>query len=92
MIIKIIKTEEVTYNETDNAIMDMVASQLDVDRNKVDYKSRLVDDLGADSLDLVELIMAFEDLLDCEVEDSIAENMTTVKHILDYCENEKLAI
>jgi len=92
MKVEIIKTEKVTYTETDNAIMDMIAEQLSVDRKKVNYKADFVADLGADSLDLVELIMAFEELLDCEVPDDEAEDMTTVKHVLMYSDKNRLSI
>ncbi len=92
MKLEIIKTEKVTYNETDNAIMDMVAEQLSVGRDKVNYKSNFVTDLGADSLDIVELIMAFEELLDCEVPDEEAEKFTTVKDSLMYADKNDLSI
>lgn len=92
MRIEVIKTEKVTYNKTDEVIMDMIADQLSVEREKVTYKSSFLDDLGADSLDQVELILFLEELLDCEISNIDAENMMTVKDIFDYCDREQLSI
>lgn len=50
----------------------------------------LTDDLGADSLDLVELIMAFEECFDCEISDEDAEKITTVQACFDYIEQHEL--
>jgi acyl carrier protein len=72
--------------------MDMIAEHLEVAREKVDYKSHLVTDLMADSLDLVELVMCFEELLDCEVSDEEVLKMTTVKHVLMYADKNHLSI
>ena len=57
---------------------------LGVKEEDIKLESRFVDDLGADSLDLVELIMAFEDKLGIEISDEEAEKMVTVKDDLDY--------
>ena len=57
---------------------------LGVKEEDVKPESKFVDDLGADSLDLVELIMAFEEKLGIEISDEEAEKMVTVKDVLDY--------
>jgi len=66
-------------------LIDIIAEQLSVDKEKVVPGASFVDDLGADSLDLVELIMAMEEAFDIEIADEVAEKITTVqdavKHI-----------
>ncbi len=57
---------------------------LGVKEEDIKPESKFVDDLGADSLDLVELIMAFEEKLEIEISDEEAEKMVTVKDVLDY--------
>ena len=57
---------------------------LGVKEEDIKPESKFVEDLGADSLDLVELIMAFEDKLGIEISDEEAEKMVTVKDVLDY--------
>ena len=51
---------------------------------KFDNKASFIDDLGADSLDTVELVMSLEEEFDCEIADEEAENITTVKQAIDY--------
>ncbi|MDT8335518.1 MAG: acyl carrier protein [Desulfurivibrionaceae bacterium] len=60
-------------------LIDIIAEQLSVDKAKVVPNASFVDDLGADSLDLVELIMAMEEAFDIEIADEVAEKITTVK-------------
>jgi acyl carrier protein len=60
-------------------LIDIIAEQLSVDKAKVVPGASFVDDLGADSLDLVELIMAMEEAFDIEIADEIAEKITSVK-------------
>ena len=66
-------------------LIDIIAEQLSVDKAKVVPSASFVDDLGADSLDTVELIMAMEEAFDTEIPDEVAEKITTVqdavKHI-----------
>ena len=66
-----------------------VAVQVAADDVKID--STFIDDLGADSLDIVELIMAFEEEFNIEIPDEIAEKIKTVKDAVDYIEKEKQA-
>ncbi len=65
-------------------MIDIIVEQLSVDKEKVVPGASFVDDLGADSLDLVELIMAMEEGFDIEIPDEDAESITTVQHAIDY--------
>ncbi len=62
----------------------IVAEQLGVDESEVNNESSFVDDLGADSLDTVELVMALEEEFDAEIPDDEAEKITTVQAAIDY--------
>lgn len=72
-------------------MIDIIVEQLSVDRDKVVPEASFVDDLGADSLDLVELIMAMEEEFDVEIPDEEAEKITTVQHAIDYVDKLKKA-
>ncbi|WP_346928412.1 acyl carrier protein [Clostridium sp.] len=61
-----------------------IAEQLSIDENDITMDSGFVDDLGADSLDLVELIMALEEEFDLEIPDEDAEKITIVGDVVDY--------
>ena len=65
-------------------VKKIVAEQLGVNETEVKIDSSFVDDLGADSLDTVELVMALEEEFDCEIPDEEAEKITTVKQAVDY--------
>ena len=65
-------------------IKSIVADQLGVDEDQVTEDASFVDDLGADSLDTVELIMAFEEEFDVEIPDEDAQKIKTVKDVIDY--------
>jgi acyl carrier protein len=67
-------------------IIDLIVEQLQVDESEVVPNASFTDDLGADSLDTVELIMAFEEAFDIEIPDEDAEKMTTVQDVFDYLE------
>jgi acyl carrier protein len=62
----------------------MIADHLQIDEDQVTLESAFMDDLGADSLDTVELIMALEEEFDIEIPDSDAEKIRTVQNVLDY--------
>ena len=64
----------------------IICDQLDVEEDSVTMNSVLTDDLSADSLDLVELVMAFEDEFDLEIPDEDVENVKTVGDIVKYIE------
>lgn len=65
-------------------LIDIIAEQLSVDKAKVVPSASFVDDLGADSLDLVELIMAMEEAFDIEIADEVAEKIVTVQNAVDH--------
>ncbi|WP_084386869.1 acyl carrier protein [Anabaena sp. CA = ATCC 33047] len=65
-------------------IQTIISEQLGVEANKITIKTDLMQDLGADSLDAVELIMALEEEFDIEIPDEIAEKITTVQQVVDY--------
>ena len=70
-------------------IKSIVAEQLGVDEDQVTEDASFVDDLGADSLDTVELIMAFEEEFDVEIPDEDAQKIKTVKDVMDYIESKQ---
>ena len=70
-------------------IKEIVVEQLGVDEDTITMSSSFIDDLGADSLDIVELIMAFEDAFDVEIPDADAEKISTVGDAVDYIKNMK---
>jgi acyl carrier protein len=65
-------------------VKQIVVEQLGVDEAEVTPSASFVDDLGADSLDTVELVMAFEEAFDIEIPDEDAEKIRTVKDAIDY--------
>ena len=67
-------------------IRQIIAEQLGVKKEEVTYSAKFVDDLGADSLDTVELVMALEETFGIEIPDDDAEKMTTVGSALRYIE------
>ncbi|WP_073156347.1 acyl carrier protein [Halanaerobium congolense] len=68
-------------------VIDIVAEELAVDRDEVTEDSSFIEDLGADSLDVVELVMAFEEEFDVEIPDEDAENIRTVEDAVSYLED-----
>ena len=70
-------------------MIDIIVDQLSVDKDKVAPGASFVDDLGADSLDLVELIMAMEEEFDVEIPDEEAEKIATVQNAIDFVNNLK---
>ena len=65
-------------------VIDIIVEQLSVDKDKVVPGASFVDDLGADSLDLVELIMAMEEAFGIEILDEVAEKITTVQNAIEH--------
>jgi len=65
-------------------VKQIIVEQLGVDEGEVTPNASFVDDLGADSLDTVELVMAFEEAFDIEIPDEQAEKVRTVKDAIDY--------
>jgi len=70
--------------EMQGKIADIVANQLGVDKSTVVPEAKVVDDLGADSLDVVELVMALEEAFDLEIPEEEAEKIVTVGDISSY--------
>ena len=67
-------------------VKKIIVEQLGVDESQVDASASFVDDLGADSLDIVELVMAFEEAFELDIPDEDAEKIATVKDAIDYIE------
>ena len=65
-------------------VTEIVVDHLGVDKSKVKESASFIDDLGADSLDTVELVMAFEEEFNCEIPDDAAEKILTIKDAVDY--------
>ena len=72
-------------------VVDIIANQLGVDKDIITPEANVVDDLGADSLDVVELVMALEEAFDMEIPDEDAENIRTVKDIYEYLDKASAA-
>ena len=70
--------------ETFEKVRDIVVEQLGVEADEVQIESTFIDDLGADSLDIVELIMAFEEEFNIEIPDESAEKIKTVEDVVKY--------
>jgi len=70
----------------DEKVKQIIVEQLGVDEAEVTPNASFVDDLGADSLDTVELVMAFEEAFDIEIPDEDAEKIRTVQDAVDYIE------
>jgi acyl carrier protein len=71
-------------SETAERVKKIVVEHLGVEAEKVTEEASFIDDLGADSLDIVELVMAFEEEFGVEIPDDAAEKITTVKDAIDY--------
>lgn len=76
-----------TETEILEKVIKIVMNQLGVEEEEVILKAKFIDDLGADSLDIVELIMALEDTFDIEIKDKDAENIKTVGNAVEYIKN-----
>ena len=70
--------------DIENRVRKVVIEQLGVDEKQVTSNASFIDDLGADSLDTVELVMALEEEFGCEIPDDEAEKITTVQQAIDY--------
>lgn len=75
-------------SDIEERIRRLIAEQLKSDVSEVKDDASFVDDLGADSLDTVELVMALEEEFETEIPDEDAENITTVREAIDYIKNQ----
>jgi acyl carrier protein len=72
--------------EIQKTVAKVVSEQLGVEESKITPEAKFMDDLGADSLDTVELVMALEEQFDCEIPDEEAEKITTVGEAIAFIE------
>lgn len=73
-----------TDEEIESKVIEIVAEQMGADKDKITRETRFVDDLHADSLDTVELVMEFEDEFETSIPDEEAEKIKTVGQAVDY--------
>ena len=76
-------------DSTEEKVKKIVMEHLGIEENKISLDSKFIDDLGADSLDTVELVMAFEEQFDIEIPDDAAETILTVQNAIDFINNKK---
>lgn len=76
-------------SETGDRVKKIVIEHLGVEADKVTEDASFIDDLGADSLDIVELVMAFEEEFGVEIPDDAAEKISTVNDAIEYIDNNK---
>ncbi len=73
-----------TYEEIEKKVRAIIVEQLGVSESEVTPEANIIEDLGADSLDTVELVMAFEEEFDIEIPEEDTEKIRTVKDAIDY--------
>lgn len=73
--------------DIENRLKKIIAEQLNVEEDQIKPESSFIDDLGADSLDTVQLIMAFEDEFEVEIPDEASSNIKTVQDAIDFITN-----
>ena len=74
-----------------DTVTKIIVEQLGVKPEQVFYEADFIDDLGADSLDTVELVMAFEEEFELEIPDEVAERMKKVKDVIEYLEKNAMS-
>lgn len=79
-------TEDKVMSNTAEKVIDIVVEQFGLDREKVHLDSNFINDLGADSLEIVELIMALEDAFNIDIPDEQAQKITTLKDAIAHIE------
>ena len=77
--------------QLEEKVKDIIVEELGVERDKLTNDASFMEDLGADSLDTVELVMAFEEAFGVEIPDDAAEKITTVKDAIAYIDEHKAA-
>lgn len=78
--------EQDVMTSVEERVTDIIVEQLGLERDKVKPESKFVDDLGADSLDTVEMVMALEDEFKIEIPDEEAEKITTLRDAINHIE------
>ncbi len=78
-----------TAEQVQSKVKEIIVEQLGVDEGQVEGKASFVEDLGADSLDIVELVMAFEEAFEMDIPDEDTEKITTVQNAVDYISSKK---
>lgn len=68
-------------------VKEILAEQLDSNAEEMTMETRIVDDLGADSLDVVEMLMTVEDEFEIEIPDSVIEDLKTIGDVVEYIQN-----
>ena len=76
-------------SDIEERVKKIVVEHLGVEEAKIQSDSKFIDDLGADSLDTVELVMAFEEKFGIEIPDDAAETIQTVQNAIDFIESKK---
>ena len=76
-------------SEVESQVKQIVVDHLGIEEAKVTPESKFIDDLGADSLDTVELVMAFEEKFGIEIPDDAAETIQTVQNAIEFIESKK---
>jgi acyl carrier protein len=84
-----LKKKDESMSETADRVKKIVVEHLGVEADKVTEDASFIDDLGADSLDIVELVMAFEEEFGVEIPDDAAEKIGTVKDAITYIDEHK---
>ena len=73
-----------------DSVATIISEQLGISVDKIENNSHIIDELGADSLDVVELIMAFSDEFGVDIPDELAQSMSTVGDIVEYLEQNEI--
>ena len=76
-------------DSTEEKVKKIVMDHLGIEESKISLDSKFIDDLGADSLDTVELVMAFEEHFGIEIPDDAAETILTVQNAVDFIDKKK---
>ena len=81
---KQVSADEVNIKEVENKVIDIISEQMGADKSDITRETSFINDLNADSLDTVELVMEFEDEFDMSIPDEEAEKIQTVGAAIDY--------
>jgi acyl carrier protein len=82
-----VSADEVNVQEIENKVIEIISEQMGVDKSEITRETSFINDLNADSLDTVELVMEFEDEFDMSIPDEEAEKIQTVGAAIDYIVN-----